>query len=73
MVHVSDAKAETIRKVVETHVHDDVEVILTDDFRAYPIALICGSDGGGISGVFGPFIPTVFIAFFGSGGACIIL
>jgi transposase-like protein len=39
MVHVIDAKAETIRKVVEEHVHEDVEVILTDDYRAYSIAL----------------------------------
>jgi transposase-like protein len=39
MVHVNDAKSETIRRVVEEHVHDDVEVILTDDYRAYPIAL----------------------------------
>jgi transposase-like protein len=39
MVHVIDAKSETIRAVVEAHVHDEVEVILTDDYRAYPIAL----------------------------------
>jgi transposase-like protein len=39
MVHVIDAKSETIRKVVEQHVCDSVEVILTDDYRAYPIAL----------------------------------
>jgi transposase-like protein len=39
MVHVADAKAETIRKVIEAHVSDDVEVILTDDYLAYPIAL----------------------------------
>jgi transposase-like protein len=39
MVHVIDAKSETIRKVVEEHVSDEVEIILTDDYRAYPIAL----------------------------------
>lgn len=39
MVHVPDAKAETLGKVIEEHVHEDVEVILTDDYRAYPIAL----------------------------------
>ncbi|MDE3163415.1 MAG: IS1595 family transposase [Acidobacteriota bacterium] len=39
MVHVPDAKVETLRKVIEEHVHEDVEVILTDDYRAYPIAL----------------------------------
>lgn len=39
MVHVIDAKSATIRKVVEEHVCDEVQVILTDDYRAYPIAL----------------------------------
>jgi transposase-like protein len=39
MVHVPDAKSETIRRVIEEHVCDSVEVILTDDYRAYPIAL----------------------------------
>jgi transposase-like protein len=39
MVHVPDAKVETLRKVIEEHVHEDVEVIVTDDYRAYPIAL----------------------------------
>lgn len=39
MVHVPDAKSETIRKVIEEHVHEDVEIILTDDYKAYPIAL----------------------------------
>jgi transposase-like protein len=39
MVHVPDAKIVTLRKVIEEHVHEDVEVILTDDYRAYPIAL----------------------------------
>jgi transposase-like protein len=39
MVHVPDAKVATLRKVIEEHVHEDVEVIFTDDYRAYPIAL----------------------------------
>jgi transposase-like protein len=39
MVHVPDAKAATLREVIEEHIHEDVEVILTDDYRAYPIAL----------------------------------
>jgi hypothetical protein len=39
MVQVIDAKSETVRAGVEAHVHDEVDVILTDDYRAYPIAL----------------------------------
>jgi transposase-like protein len=39
MVHVTDVKAETLRKVIEEHVADDVQVILTDDFKSYPLAL----------------------------------
>jgi transposase-like protein len=38
-VHVDDAKAATIQKVVEEHVHEDVELIMTDDFVSYPFAL----------------------------------
>jgi transposase-like protein len=39
MVHVPDAKAETLRAVIEEHVSDDVQVILTDDLASYPLAL----------------------------------
>jgi transposase-like protein len=39
MVHVPDVNAETLRKVIEEHVADDVDVILTDDFKSYPLAL----------------------------------
>jgi transposase-like protein len=38
-VHVKDVKAATIQEVVEKHVSDDVELIMTDDFSSYPFAL----------------------------------
>lgn len=44
-VHVDDAKAATIQKVVEAHVHEDVELIMTDDFVSYPFALKRKFDG----------------------------
>jgi transposase-like protein len=39
LVHVPNSKIETLRKVIEEHINEDVEVILTDDYKAYPIAL----------------------------------
>jgi transposase-like protein len=39
LVHVKNAKANTIQAVVEKHVAEDVETIVTDDFTSYPVAL----------------------------------
>jgi transposase-like protein len=44
MFHIPNVKADTIRAIVEQHVCDSVEVLLTDDFRSYPIALKKYSD-----------------------------
>ncbi len=39
LMHVDDVRASTLRQVVEEFIADDVEMIVTDDFRSYPLAL----------------------------------
>jgi transposase-like protein len=38
-MHVDDVKADTLKQIAEAFVSDDVEMIVTDDFRSYPLAL----------------------------------
>lgn len=38
-MHADDVKASTLQQIIETFVHDDVEMIVTDDFRSYPLAV----------------------------------
>ena len=38
-MHVDDVKAETLKQIAEQFVSDDVEMIVTDDFKSYPLAL----------------------------------
>lgn len=38
-MHVDDVKADTLKQIAEHFVSDDVEMIVTDDFRSYPLAL----------------------------------
>ncbi len=39
LFHVPDAKIETLAKYLKDHVSEDVELIMTDELRAYPKAL----------------------------------
>jgi hypothetical protein len=38
-MHVDDGKASTLGQIAEAFVSDDVEMIVTDDFKSYPLAL----------------------------------
>lgn len=38
-MHADDVKADTLRQIAEAFISDDVELIVTDDFRSYPLAL----------------------------------
>ncbi len=39
MMHVDDVRASTLKQCAEEFISDDVEMIVTDDFRSYPLAL----------------------------------
>lgn len=39
LMHVDDVKADTLKQIAEQFVSDDVEMIVTDDFKSYPLAL----------------------------------
>jgi transposase-like protein len=39
LMHVDDVKADTLKQIAEAFVSDDVEMIITDDFKSYPLAL----------------------------------
>jgi transposase-like protein len=39
LMHVDDVRSETLKQIAEAHVSDDVEMIVTDDFKSYPLAL----------------------------------
>src|ERR1017187_5032717 len=36
-MHVADVRSGTLQQIIETFVSDDVEMIVTDDFRSYPM------------------------------------
>ena len=38
-MHVDDVRADTLKQIAEQFVSDDVEMIVTDDFKSYPLAL----------------------------------
>lgn len=38
-MHVDDVRATTLQQIIEEFVSDDVELIITDDFRSYPMAV----------------------------------
>jgi transposase-like protein len=38
-MHADDVKADTLKQIAEAFISDDVELIVTDDFRSYPLAL----------------------------------
>jgi transposase-like protein len=39
LMHADDVKSGTLKQIIEAFVSDDVELIITDDFRSYPIAV----------------------------------
>lgn len=39
LMHVDDVRADTLKQIAEAFVDDDVEMIVTDDFKSYPLAL----------------------------------
>lgn len=39
LMHVDDVKASTLGQIAEAFVSEDVEMIVTDDFKSYPLAL----------------------------------
>jgi transposase-like protein len=39
LMHVDDVRADTLKQIAEEFISDDVEAIITDDFRSYPLAL----------------------------------
>jgi transposase-like protein len=39
LMHADDVKAGTLQQIIEAFVDKDVEMIVTDDFRSYPLAL----------------------------------
>jgi hypothetical protein len=38
-MHVDDVKASTLKQIAEEFISDEVEAIVTDDFKSYPLAL----------------------------------
>src|SRR5579872_2920749 len=38
-MHVDDVKASTLQQIAEQFISDDVQMIVTDDFKSYPLAL----------------------------------
>jgi transposase-like protein len=39
LMHVDDVKGSTLKQIAEEFISDDVEMIVTDDFKSYPLAL----------------------------------
>jgi transposase-like protein len=39
LMHVDDVKASTLKQIAEEFISDDVQAIVTDDFKSYPLAL----------------------------------
>lgn len=39
LMHVDDVKASTLKQIAEEFIADDVQAIVTDDFKSYPLAL----------------------------------
>jgi transposase-like protein len=39
LMHVDNVSSDSLRQIAEAFVSDDVEMIVTDDFRSYPLAL----------------------------------
>jgi transposase-like protein len=39
LMHVDDVKASTLKQIAEEFISDDVDAIVTDDFKSYPLAL----------------------------------
>jgi len=39
LMHVDDVRASTLKQIAEEFISDDVEAIVTDDFKSYPLAL----------------------------------
>jgi transposase-like protein len=44
--HAEDAKSGTLAKYIKENISDDVEIIMTDELRAYPGALVLAGHGG---------------------------
>lgn len=38
-MYVDDVRADSLKQIAEAFIHEDVELIITDDFKSYPLAL----------------------------------